>query len=592
MELEAYIRKADLFQAAMDYGRREACDDPAFVYRYARCLETGVGIGQDRKEARELYQEAADWGCRPAAERLAHWDLAPAEEEALKLEAIADCCALVMHMDPEPEQAEACCALLEYAAQQGCAEAYLPWAECLDEGKWVPRHQAAAFVWYEKAAMCRSSTGRAEVVRRVREMDPEQQAAFRARYEELAEAGEPWPQVWLGLDDDLASARKWLGKAAAQGDPDAVYLLFHVCEREDLPESAFPMLLDAARSGHRRAMFQVARCYGWVTLAERDEDEAMKWYERAAWEECPAAAYLIGRMAEEDDNLYMAQSWFEMAVDHEEAAEGLYGCPWDAEFFGLDESDRAAAWYHLGLCRERIARQEPDADDADRMYGAAVDAYQEAWDRDSVWGHVNASEAAYRLALCYEYARGVAHDGEKVRELMEDAAGRGCQEAEEFLWQKEHEEEEEQTLTASSWKFQPAIQEEAVKRLRILENMGMDPAADRFERDGTFWFSVNDRHGIHVLGEGRYLKAIRAFEKRTGCVAYFAVNSQEFDGYYLSVFYVSNDPREWAGEREDLKRGRPMVYVETFPLEADGQKNREFGTISISVTGGGVSRWQ
>lgn len=137
--------------------------------------------------------------------------------------------------------------------------------------------------------------------------------------------------------------------------------------------------------------------------------------------------------------------------------------------------------------------------------------------------------------------------------------------------------------------------EEAIARLRILEEKGLMPQVRRDFEQGTINFS--ERMTIPGLGTNGILfwlhdnpefdKAVRDFEERTDSVVYHATHEVfEGIGKILDLFYVSKYAEEWQQDRDDLKDGYSMVYA----VNLDVDWCSEFGTVSFAACGGGLVR--
>lgn len=137
--------------------------------------------------------------------------------------------------------------------------------------------------------------------------------------------------------------------------------------------------------------------------------------------------------------------------------------------------------------------------------------------------------------------------------------------------------------------------EEAIVRLRILEEKGLMPQVRRDFEQGTINFS--ERMTIPGLGTNGILywlhdnpefdKLVRDFEERTDSVVYHATHEVfEGIGKILDLFYVSKYAEEWQQDRDDLKDGYSMVYA----VNLDVDWCSDFGTVSFAACGGGLVR--
>ena len=138
--------------------------------------------------------------------------------------------------------------------------------------------------------------------------------------------------------------------------------------------------------------------------------------------------------------------------------------------------------------------------------------------------------------------------------------------------------------------------QEAIARLRILEERGLMPEVRRdFENGRVMW---SERVVIPGLGANGILyhldenpefeKIIRDFEAENDSLVYHATHEVFEFGEVLDIFYVSKYEEEWlAQDRADLEDGYCLVYAAN--LDVDWCS--EFGTVGIAVSpSGGLVR--
>jgi len=198
-----------------------------------------------------------------------------------------------------------------------------------------------------------------------------------------AESGDVEAMYYLGEANRLLSrglsqaALDWYRQAAQHGDPHAMLRLFDggacklgdVCPEngDDWPQVAFELTLPKAEEGDLEAMAALYDIYYYVK--DPDEDEAMKWLQRAAEAGHVESMNLLGEIARNDEEGHASDT------ERLEAAE-----PW---FRKAAEAGYAPAMNNLSVVLNQLERHE------------------EAWE----W-MINASEAGHingRLwqASCY-----------------------------------------------------------------------------------------------------------------------------------------------------------------------------------------------
>jgi len=132
--------------------------------------------------------------------------------------------------------------------------------------------------------------------------------------------------------------------------------------------------------------------------------------------------------------------------------------------------------------------------------------------------------------------------------------------------------------------------EEAKKRLGILVKQGlMQEVKDTFEKDGIAYYSCNG--GIlYWLTENNncdhLVEVVKRFEEERNSLVYKAILSNTTIGEMLSLLYVSPHIEEWSQDKEELKEGLPLVWVENL----SDPHCSEFGCIGIKTSMGGLVR--
>ena len=191
-------------------------------------------------------------------------------------------------------------------------------------------------------------------------------------------------------------------------------------------EMAFQQYMVAARDyGHPEAQFEVARCYQNGTGVEKNEENAVVWYKKAA-EQCDAEAqcalgecYYQARGVEKDDK--EARKWYEAAATQGNVtaqymtgrlyAELSYNVPAVKWYTKAAEQECPEAQYELGVCYEA-------GDGVGKDEAKAAELYRKA----AVQGY---AEAQKKLGDCYTHGIGVAKDLEQAFECYSKAAKQG-----------------------------------------------------------------------------------------------------------------------------------------------------------------------
>ena len=217
----------------------------------------------------------------------------------------------------EKQDFEASTECLRQSAELGNAWAQLYYGGCLKKGVGTEQDQTAAVEWFRKSA---------------------EQNCTIAFYElgVCYENGE-------GVDRDLDEAEAWYGKALDAGiQPDAQQALdrigrlkegaapedeavelykqaIELFDRQDKDVECAELLRQSAELGYVWAQLFYGRflCKGIGTALA--PDEAVKWFRKAADQDCPAAFYELGVCYENGEgverDLVEAETWYRKAVD-------------------------------------------------------------------------------------------------------------------------------------------------------------------------------------------------------------------------------------------------------------------------------------
>lgn len=104
---------------------------------------------------------------------------------------------------------------------------------------------------------------------------------------------------------------------------------------------------------------------------------------------------------------------------------------------------------------------------------------------------------------------------------------------------------------------------EAIERMKI---MGIFPQTIfQFAQD-DYISRAEPPLGAFYWLEGEDLEKARALEKDMNAVVYMVVRSFSNFGTMDNYFYVSPYKEEWAEDRDDLRHGEAVVYVENLDM--------------------------
>ena len=139
--------------------------------------------------------------------------------------------------------------------------------------------------------------------------------------------------------------------------------------------------------------------------------------------------------------------------------------------------------------------------------------------------------------------------------------------------------------------------EEATKRLKILAEMPdfEKSVLSDWERDQTLFYSERASFepnckpfGIlyWITNEEKFVKLVDDLQREKGGLVYHATLERTEFGTCLDFFYISKYKEEWQMDREDLRHGRTLAYVNNL----DDPFCSEFGMIGFCCSGGGLIR--
>jgi hypothetical protein len=134
-------------------------------------------------------------------------------------------------------------------------------------------------------------------------------------------------QFGLGVPADLAKAKEWYGRAAAQNNGDALYALGLLSETGKLGPKDLKAALDFYRRGAEAGQPDAEYALGRMSLrgrgTARDAAESIKWLKKAAAHGQPAAQFMLGASYEAgwgvEPNLVEAYYWYSRSLEADEA---------------------------------------------------------------------------------------------------------------------------------------------------------------------------------------------------------------------------------------------------------------------------------
>ena len=139
------------------------------------------------------------------------------------------------------------------------------------------------------------------------------------------------------------------------------------------------------------------------------------------------------------------------------------------------------------------------------------------------------------------------------------------------------------TKGKESMMFSEKMKEEAIQRMRILKLYST--VLQDFAANERINYSFSNFGFLYWLDKDME-ERVRRFEEKYGYLVYHVIDNPTSIGRMHSYLYVSSNEEEWEQDRQDLKDGCPIVYVEN----VDDELLSEFGSIGIEPRNGGVIR--
>jgi TPR repeat protein len=367
----------DETRASEFYRRGAVRDNARAAVLLAELFDEGRGVTRDSNEALKWYGVAAAAGD---------------EEAELQINRI-----LTEKLEPEAELSPFELALR--SAEQGSPRAQLALGFKYEHGQGVARDIDQALRWYEKAASQGSSEADLRIAR-IMASDADHRdrpTPFEVTLE-AAEAGDPEAQRalafkyehGLGIEEDPEAAIEWYRKAAEQGNTEALLWLSAYAAASGEPAgqpSSFERAKREARNGSPESQFALGLHYEEGRGVDRDLEEALRLYEKAASQGYRDAQFRMSSILAEDPERANQANFF----------------PWARREADLGAPD---AQYALGL-------RYDDGRGVRRDKELAVLWYRKAADQ----GHIEAQQA---LGGIYDKGRGVPENSEEAQEHISE----------------------------------------------------------------------------------------------------------------------------------------------------------------------------
>lgn len=127
------------------------------------------------------------------------------------------------------------------------------------------------------------------------------------------------------------------------------------------------------------------------------------------------------------------------------------------------------------------------------------------------------------------------------------------------------------------------MKQEALDRMKLLK---LHPnVIKEFKEEDKLNYSMGI-HGILYWATDEIGEVVQKFENQTGYLVYHVIHNNTEIGRMLTLLYVSTEMEEWNADKQDLREGCPLAYVEnlTYP------DCSEFGSVGVKSLNGGVVR--
>lgn len=130
---------------------------------------------------------------------------------------------------------------------------------------------------------------------------------------------------------------------------------------------------------------------------------------------------------------------------------------------------------------------------------------------------------------------------------------------------------------------------EALKRMSILKIM--KEVREDFKNNDRVYYSERQNSIFNatlywVSNSERYVQIIKDFEKKHNALVYHCQLTHLAFGDCLTLLFVSKYENEWNGDKELLRNGESVAYVENL----EDSMSSEVGYVGIVPSQGGVLR--
>lgn len=137
------------------------------------------------------------------------------------------------------------------------------------------------------------------------------------------------------------------------------------------------------------------------------------------------------------------------------------------------------------------------------------------------------------------------------------------------------------------------IKKEAMERLNILKNMGMESLVRSEFWHGTTCFTKPVIMGSDLVGVNtsfsnnpEFDSIRKRFEEKYDCTVYYAIYTETDFGNLLSLLFLQNSGKCWKKDKADLLKLKANSYVYNLSIEEG-----EFGPIGMAMANGGCIRF-
>lgn len=260
----------------------------------------------------------------------------------------------------------------------------------------------------------------------------------------LAEAGDTEAQYNLGVflrdglggDKDIAQAKQWFAKAAAQNNPLAQNNLANLLLKEAHPDldTINRLFRRAAEAGSADGQFNLGLAYSQGRGLPQDKKTAAQWYEKAAEQGHASAIYNLGVLYEHGEgvaqDLSKALYWYGKSAESGNTdAQFNLGAMYSRGQGTEKDMRKAQIWYEKAAGQGNVDAMENLA----RIYYFELHNTKAAikwWEKAAGAGR---PIAQYNLGALYANGREISKDIDKARQLWEKAAKNGNEDAKKAL---------------------------------------------------------------------------------------------------------------------------------------------------------------